>query len=156
MRPVTDRPASHRRCGEGCRRAHATVAARCRPRPHSRLPLDAVRDPIPGGFDAVICSLFLHHLDDSDAVAVLRRMREAGPRLILVNDLERGRFNYLAVWLASRVLSGSKVVHADATLSVEGAFTVGEMKAMAEQAGLNGATVRAKFPCRMLLEWWHG
>lgn len=116
-------------------------------------PLDVLRDPLPAGYDVFTCSLFLHHLDESDAVALLCKMRAANPRLILVNDLERSRFNYWAVWAASRLLSRSRVVHADGPLSVRGAFTVGEMEQMADAAGLHGATVRAKFPCRLLLEW---
>jgi 2-polyprenyl-3-methyl-5-hydroxy-6-metoxy-1,4-benzoquinol methylase len=116
--------------------------------------LDVLNDPLPDGFDAFTCSLFLHHLDEPDVIALLKKMRTANPRLILVNDLERSRFNYLAVWVASRLFSRSRVVHADGPISIRGAFTVAEMKAMAEAAGLTGATVRTRFPCRMLLEWW--
>jgi len=115
--------------------------------------LDVLRDPLPSGFDVFISSLFLHHLDEPEVVAVLRKMREADPRLILVNDLERSRFNYLAVWVASRLFSRSRVVHVDGPLSIEGAFTVPEMRALTEQSRLTGATVREAFPCRMLLEW---
>jgi SAM-dependent methyltransferase len=116
-------------------------------------PLDAIKDRLPTGFDVFTCSLFLHHLDSPDAVTLLRKLREANPRLILVNDLERSRFNYAAVWAASRLFSRSRVVHADGPLSIRGAFTVNEMRAMAAAAGLTGARVRAKFPCRLLLEW---
>jgi len=115
-------------------------------------PLDVLTDPLPTGYDVFTCSLFLHHLDEPDAVAVLRKMREANPRLILVNDLERSRFNYWAVWAASRLFSRSRVVHADGPLSIRGAFTAAEMRAMAAEAGLIDATVRVKFPCRLLLE----
>jgi 2-polyprenyl-3-methyl-5-hydroxy-6-metoxy-1,4-benzoquinol methylase len=114
---------------------------------------DVLNEPLPTGFDAFTCSLFLHHLDEPDVVALLRKMREANPRLILVSDLERSRFNLAAVWVAARLLSRSRVVHVDGPLSIRGAFTVNEMRTTAETAGLNGATVRASFPCRMLLEW---
>ena len=115
---------------------------------------DVLTDPLPSGFDAFTCSLFLHHLDEPDVLALLTKLRAANPRLILVNDLERSRFNLAAVWVASRLFSRSRVVHVDGPLSIQGAFTVNEMQAMAEAAGLTGATVRASFPCRMLLEWW--
>ena len=39
---------------------------------------DAVRDPLPGGYDVVTCSLFLHHLSEADAVVLLGRMAAAG------------------------------------------------------------------------------
>lgn len=114
---------------------------------------DVLRDPLPTGFDAVICSLFVHHLDEPDALTLFTRMREATDKLVLVNDLARGRFNFLAVSLASRLLSRSRIVHVDGPLSVRAAFTVSEMQSLAERAGLRGAVARGKFPCRQLLTW---
>ena len=114
---------------------------------------DVLNSPLPAGYDAVICSLFVHHLDESDAIRLLARMKAATDRLVLVNDLARGRFNFCAVWVASRLLSRSPVVHTDGPLSVRGAFTGPEMKVLAKAAGLAGAVVKGKFPCRQLLTW---
>lgn len=114
---------------------------------------DAVRDPLPPGYDAVTCSLFLHHLSDADAEALLARMAAAANRLVLVNDLDRSRFSYLAVWLACRLLSRSPVVRFDGPASVRSAFTAEEAAALAGRAGLAGATARWRFPCRFLLKW---
>ena len=66
---------------------------------------DAVRDPLPGGYDVVTCSLFLHHLSDDDAASLLAAMRAAAGRLVLVNDLARSRFNHFAVWAACRLVT---------------------------------------------------
>src|SRR5947209_1319629 len=49
---------------------------------------DALSGPPPGDFDAVVCSLFLHHLDEDQAVNFLGRMAALAGRLVLVNDLE--------------------------------------------------------------------
>lgn len=114
---------------------------------------DAVRNPLPSGFDIVTCSLFLHHLSEDEAVALLTNMEGAARHLILVNDLARSRFNYAAVWCACRVLSRSPVVRFDGPASVRSAFTPTEALGLAERAGLHGATVRARFPCRFLLAW---
>ena len=114
---------------------------------------DALRDSLPTGFDAVTCSLFLHHLGEGEAVALLANMEHAARHLILVNDLARSRFNYCAVWLASRLLSRSPVVRFDGPASVRSAFTPREALALAARAGLEGATVRPQFPCRFLLSW---
>ena len=111
-----------------------------------------LNEPLPGGFDVVTCSLFLHHLDEPDVLTVLRAMAAAGS-LVLVNDLVRSRFNLLQVWVAARLFSRSRVVHVDGPLSIRGALTVAEMRRLAEQAGLTGATVQSKFPCRMRLTW---
>jgi 2-polyprenyl-3-methyl-5-hydroxy-6-metoxy-1,4-benzoquinol methylase len=70
--------------------------------------LDVLQDPLPTGYDAITCSLFLHHLDDADAVGLLKQMKAAAGRLVLVNDLVRSRANYLQVWFASHVLRGGR------------------------------------------------
>lgn len=113
---------------------------------------DVLADPLPGGFDLVTCSLFLHHLSETDAVTVLRRMREAGSA-VAVNDLSRSRAGLLLVWAACRVLTRSPVVHFDGPASVRAAFTPREALALAEQAGLSGARVEPRWPCRFLLTW---
>lgn len=113
---------------------------------------DVIADPLPGGFDAVTCSLFLHHLSEPDAVAVLGRMRAAG-KLVLVNDLDRSPAGFVLAWAGARVLSRSPVVHFDAPASVRSAFTAAEAVAFAEAAGLTGATAVPRFPCRFLLTW---
>ncbi len=114
---------------------------------------DALRDRLPTGFDVVTCSLFLHHLSEDEAVALLANMENAAGSLILVNDLVRSRFNYCAVWAACRLLTRSPVVWFDGPASVRSAFTPAEALAIAERAGLRGATVRGKFPSRFLLSW---
>lgn len=114
---------------------------------------DALHDRLPTGFDAVTCSLFLHHLGEDEAVALLANMENAAGRMILVNDLARSRFNYGAVWVACRLLTRSPVVRFDGPASVRSAFTPQEALALAARAGLEGATVKGRFPCRYLLTW---
>jgi len=133
--------------------AAATEAARRAGLPARFFVADVLNGPFPAGFDAVVCSLFLHHLDGADAVRLFARMRAAGPRLLVVNDLARSPLNYGLVWLASRALSRSPVVHADGPLSVRAAFTPAELLAVARDAGLTGATVHSHFPGRLVLEW---
>jgi 2-polyprenyl-3-methyl-5-hydroxy-6-metoxy-1,4-benzoquinol methylase len=115
--------------------------------------LDVLAEPIPAGYDVITCSLFLHHLTEEQAVVVLGKMRAAAGALALVNDLSRGRVGWWAAYLGSRVLTRSPMVHVDALLSVEGAFTPEEALALAQKAGWDGATVRRKFPFRYLLSW---
>jgi 2-polyprenyl-3-methyl-5-hydroxy-6-metoxy-1,4-benzoquinol methylase len=114
---------------------------------------DAIHDDLPPGYDAVTCSLFLHHLVEADAVALLANMKRATTHLVLVNDLSRSRFSFLGTWLACWTLTRSPVVRFDGPASVRSAFTPREALALAENAGLEGARVRARFPCRFLLTW---
>jgi 2-polyprenyl-3-methyl-5-hydroxy-6-metoxy-1,4-benzoquinol methylase len=115
--------------------------------------LDALNEKIPSGFDVVMTSLFTHHLDPEDVIALLRNMHASDARMILVNDLVRSRLSYCLVWLASRLLTRSSVVHFDAPVSVRAAFTPGEMRSMALEAGLQGCAVQLHPPCRQLLVW---
>jgi 2-polyprenyl-3-methyl-5-hydroxy-6-metoxy-1,4-benzoquinol methylase len=114
---------------------------------------DALHYRLPIGFDVVTCSLFLHHLDEDEAATLLVNMAHATRHLVLVNDLARSRFNYCAVWAACNSLTRSRVVRFDGPTSVRSAFRPTEALALAERAGLHGATVRTRFPCRFLLSW---
>lgn len=122
---------------------------------------DALADPwaegpgaaSPDGYDVVLCSLFLHHLDDHDAERLLALMGRRARRLVLVNDLIRSPLGFALAWAGTRLLSRSPVVHTDGPLSVRGAFTAAEVAAMAERAGLDGAELRRCWPERYLLRW---
>jgi 2-polyprenyl-3-methyl-5-hydroxy-6-metoxy-1,4-benzoquinol methylase len=131
--------------------AIATATANCR---DGRFFVhDALQQPLPSGFDVVTCALFLHHLSAEEATLLLRRMKEATNHLVVVNDLVRSRFNYLSVSLACRLLTRSRVVRFDGPASVRSAFTLAEAEDLAKQAGLHGATIQKRFPCRFLLSW---
>jgi hypothetical protein len=108
---------------------------------------------LPTGYDVLTCSLFLHHLCEDDAIRLLGQMRQATERLVLINDLVRNYASFVLVYLASRLLSTSEVVHVDGPRSVEAAFTVDEVRSLARRAGLEGATVERRYPCRLLLTW---
>jgi SAM-dependent methyltransferase len=114
---------------------------------------DALAGPFRDHYDIVTCSLFLHHLAADDAVRLLENMAVTATRLLLVDDLVRGAAGYLLAWLGCRVLTRSKVVHADGPASVAAAFSVLEARAIARRAGLERATIRRHWPQRFLLSW---
>lgn len=117
---------------------------------------DVVRGGIPladRGVDVVVCSLFLHHLEERDVVGLLREMARVARVGVVVSDLVRCRRGVVAAGVAGRVLTRSPVVRVDAVRSVQGAFTVDEVRAMAAAAGMSGALVAPSWPLRMLLTW---
>jgi len=130
-----------------------TLAARARVQQVRFIQVDVLRDPWPSGFDVVHCSLFLHHLADDAAIATLRRMGESAGQLVVVSDLRRTDLGYLFAWVGCRLLSRSHVFHVDGALSVSGAFTSDEARALAERAGLLGAIIQDCWPQRFLLTW---
>ncbi len=115
--------------------------------------LDILKEEIPLGFDVIMTSLFTHHLDSLQVIALFAKMRTATRHLLLVNDLIRSEVNLVAVWLATRILSKSKIVHHDGPASVHAAYTVDEMKDMAAHAGLDNCFVKHFPPCRQVLVW---
>ena len=114
---------------------------------------DVLRSQIPGEYDVVLSSLFLHHLQKAEAIDLLGKMQRAAGRMVLVSDLNRSAVNYSIVRAASYVLTRSPVVRHDGPASVLAAFTAHEALRLAEEAGLRGATVTRHPPCRFLLTW---
>lgn len=108
-----------------------------------------------GSYHVVMNSLFLHHLTRDDAVRALRAMADAlhPGGLLVVSDLVRSEWGYRLAWLASRLLTRSRVVHTDALLSVRSAYRPDDLHDLAESAGLVGVRVRRVWPQRMLLTW---
>ena len=100
----------------------------------------------------MVCSLFLHHLTAAQAQALLKKMsRTAG--LVLISDLVRSRLAWAMTWLGTRLLSRSTIVHTDGPRSVEGAFTIREMRSQLEDAKMHAATIERVWPMRMLITW---
>ncbi|MEX2467395.1 MAG: methyltransferase domain-containing protein [Gemmatimonadota bacterium] len=113
--------------------------------------LDVTRDPLPPGpFSLVTCSLFLHHLTEEAAVALLVVMGEAG-RTLLVQDLRRTRLGLWLAWAGVHGLTRSRVARIDGLRSVRAAFTVDEAKSLCASAGLADAHVTPCWPQRFLI-----
>jgi SAM-dependent methyltransferase len=110
-----------------------------------------VRDGVPGDYDVYVSSLFLHHLAAEEAVSLLRGM--ARGLALLVLDLDRCLAGLVLAASVPRLLTRSQIVHGDAVRSVRNAFTATEARGLAAEAGLAGASVRRRWPCRFLLEW---
>lgn len=113
--------------------------------------LDVLNAELPPGYDIVISSLFFHHLDDPQAIALLKSMASAADRLIVVSDLRRNLGGWMLAHAASRLFTRSDVVHTDAALSVKGAYTINEFRSLTVAAGLGAVTIRRCWPCRQLL-----
>lgn len=116
----------------------------------------AVRDVVAEGCppcDIATSSLFLHHLGDADAIAVLRALAAAARLGVVVSDLLRSRAGLVLAVLGTTVLSTSRVARVDGPLSVRAARTSAEYRDLFARAGLHGATVRRVWPERALITW---
>jgi SAM-dependent methyltransferase len=103
-------------------------------------------------FDLVLCSLALHHFTAADAVAILRQIHGLARRGYIVNDLRRNWLTLGMTAFFARTLSRSPIFINDALQSCRAAFTVRELRDLAEQAGLNDFQIRRhQALCRMVL-----
>lgn len=117
---------------------------------------DVLQEGIPGGYDIVTSSLFMHHLAEPQALQLLRGMAQATNRLVLVNDLVRRPLGLLLACVVPWLSTRSRIVHVDAVRSVRAAFTLGEVRRLAQAAGLQDARIEPRWPCRFLLQWQPG
>jgi 2-polyprenyl-3-methyl-5-hydroxy-6-metoxy-1,4-benzoquinol methylase len=104
-------------------------------------------------YDIVMCSLFLHHLEDQQVITLLRKMAETARHAVIINDLRRTRLGYGLAWIGCRLLTRSPIVHADGPLSVQSAFTIDEARSLAKRAGLRNVTITTHWPQRFLMTW---
>jgi 2-polyprenyl-3-methyl-5-hydroxy-6-metoxy-1,4-benzoquinol methylase len=110
------------------------------------------KDELPGDFDLVCSSLFLHHLSEDEALAFLQALMAAGKAVVL-QDLLRTRLGHLLALATVPFLTGSPVVRVDGVRSVIAAFSLSEVEQMARQAGLKGVRIRPCWPERFSLYW---
>ena len=104
-------------------------------------------------FDLVLCSQTLHHFESTDAVTILRHIDALARRGYIVNDLHRNWLAIASMKLLVHTLVRSPLFRKDALQSFRAAFTVGELRGLAEQAGLNNFQVnRHDSFFRMVLE----
>jgi 2-polyprenyl-3-methyl-5-hydroxy-6-metoxy-1,4-benzoquinol methylase len=87
------------------------------------------------GYDIALCSLVLHHFSDDDAVKLLRRCRELSKGFVLMSDLRRGFLLQAGVYMLTALIFRQPMTRFDARLSAQRAFSFGEMRELAIQAG---------------------
>ena len=131
------------------RSPHAEAHARAR---HPGLPVRWITadlfdlDPAER-FDAAICALFTHHLDDEALVRFLRWM-EARARLgWFISDLHRHAIPWATVWASVRLLRMDPMVVHDSTVSIARGFSRADWEGLIARAGVR-AELRWAFPFR--------
>lgn len=101
-------------------------------------------------FDVVFCSLFLHHLNDDQAVAILREMGRVARLRVIVIDLHRSPVAYYFYLAASRLLL-QRFTSEDGSLSILRSFKPAELRRLATDAGLTHIEVRRSAAYRLVL-----
>ena len=102
-------------------------------------------------FDMVVNSLSLHHFTRKNAVKILRAMLSLSRCGFIINDLHRSRVAYISIFLLTRLFTKNRLTRHDAPVSVMNAFTSEEMRALAQEAGVDKFQVYSHFPYRIAL-----
>jgi 2-polyprenyl-3-methyl-5-hydroxy-6-metoxy-1,4-benzoquinol methylase len=111
---------------------------------------DATRLPFGNrSFDFVLTSMFLHHLDESVALDVLRELDRVADRGVIAADLLRTPRAYF--WITLFTLLANPMVRHDARVSVAGAFSEAELLLLRDRAGLGYLQPSRHFGHRLVL-----
>jgi len=102
-------------------------------------------------FDYAICSLFLHHFKDEQAVKILRELNRVAHREVVVIDLYRHPVSYYFYITIGRLLFHNRLIREDGALSILRGFKPAELKVLAERSGLKQVEVLRRFPYRLVL-----
>lgn len=84
--------------------------------------------------DVVVCSLFCHHLKDSELIQLFSSFSEKATTGFVINDLQRNWLAYYSAWLFTRVFNATRLAKNDGPVSVLRAFKKAEL-AQLLQAG---------------------
>ncbi|MFQ5570902.1 MAG: methyltransferase domain-containing protein [Rhodothermales bacterium] len=122
-------------------------------RPHVRVEVgDALALPYSdGAFDVCVASLFLHHLDREQAVALVREMNRVARHGLVINDLHRHPLAYYSILALARLLPVSPMFRNDGPISVLRGFKLNELHSIATDAGLRAVRVRWHWAFRWTL-----
>lgn len=101
---------------------------------------------LPGSFDYVLCSLFLHHFSDEQVMELLTSFYAIANKGLLVFDLERRLWPYLFLPITRPLFGWHDVTVHDGKISVRASFRAAELRALAEKAKISHAEVRVHRP----------
>ena len=102
-------------------------------------------------FDYAICSLFLHHFRNDEAVEILRELNRVARREVLVIDLYRHPVAYYFYTTVGKLLFHNRLIREDGALSILRGFKPAELQILAERSGLKNVKVLRRFPYRLVL-----
>ena len=115
---------------------------------------DVLRDNLPA-CSVSFHSLFLHHLNDTEAVTQIQSMAAASSIGFVFSDLLRTRLGLFFAYVGTKVLTSSPVARIDGPLSVKASRTLKEYRLLFQAACLQSPDIRHAWPERALVTWSH-
>ena len=102
-------------------------------------------------FDYAICSLFLHHFKNEQAVNILRELNRVARREVVVIDLHRHPVAYYFYTTVGRLFFHNRLIREDGALSILRGFKPAELIDLTKHSGLKNVNVVRRFPYRLVL-----
>jgi ubiquinone/menaquinone biosynthesis C-methylase UbiE len=104
---------------------------------------------VDGAFDVVTCANTLHHLNDADAVWLLRECARVGKRGV-VADLARQPLTTVGAWLLTHLTSRNRLTRTDGVHSAQRAYTVAEVQRLVAAAGWRHWVIHQHLPSQFV------
>ena len=104
---------------------------------------DVMSDDLkPNQFDIVISSLFTHHFENENWIALIKKMLSCSRQAVIVNDLHRHWFAYHSIGILTQLFSKSIMVKHDSKLSVLKGFKRAELENLLQKAGVKNYALK--------------
>jgi 2-polyprenyl-3-methyl-5-hydroxy-6-metoxy-1,4-benzoquinol methylase len=87
-------------------------------------------------FDVVLCAKTLHHFSPEETIRLLKEMDRVAAFGYIIMDLRRSWVAWLLISILARIFSRNRLTRHDGPLSVLRSYTVAELDALADRAGL--------------------
>lgn len=104
---------------------------------------------LPGSFDFVIASQFLHHFSEAKIIDLLKQWATLARRGIVISDLIRHPVAYHGIRLLTKLATRNIMTLTDAPLSVRRAFSFSEWRELLWQADIGSVHMISVFPFRV-------
>ena len=112
---------------------------------------DALKLPFADdSFDFVVSSLFLHHLNDEQAVTLINEMSRVARKRFFIIDLHRHAAAYYLYRIFGRFFL-QRFTLDDGSLSILRSFRPAELRRLAAKAGISDAVVKRRAAFRLVL-----
>lgn len=101
--------------------------------------------------DIYHCSLFCHHLGDSEFFELVTQFNENAKMGFIINDIIRSPFSYYSSIIFTRLANASSLAKHDGPISVLRAFKISEIKQLMERTKIDDYNIKINWGFRFTL-----
>ncbi|MFT6138332.1 MAG: 2-polyprenyl-3-methyl-5-hydroxy-6-metoxy-1,4-benzoquinol methylase [Salibacteraceae bacterium] len=91
-------------------------------------------------FDIGLCTLFLHHFEDSVALDFLQKLQNQSTIGLVINDLHRHKLAYFLFWIVATII-GNPMIKTDGLISILKGFKRKELETYAQQLNFKSSLI---------------